>query len=378
MKTFPILYKRAQTGAPQQWQIFVEGHSFYTVAGQVGGVLTKAVPTVCEGKNIGRANETTPEQQAIAEAMSRHQKKLDTGHVLSLDEIDNEMAYFEPMLAKIFEDEKHKIDWKKGVLVQPKLDGIRGVIEKHRCTTRNGKQHKAIPHILNALVSAFEEDPDMILDGECYNHDLHDDFNKISSLIRKQKPSAADLRESAELAQYHCYDAPRIAGLEQDAPFIDRYRALKKVIESLHVSCIKLVPILWAYSEEEVRKHHDTFVAQGYEGAIVRLPYSVYKNSRSECLLKLKVFTDDEFIIERIDTGRGLKSDMACTVHCTTKSGEPFDATIKAPHAVLKAMLKCKEKYVGKTCTIRYFGLTPDKLIPRFPYMVDIDRWVYE
>ena len=77
MKEFPIIYKRATTGAAQQWQIIVDGNQFFTRAGQWGGVITESARTTCEGKNIGRANETSPEEQALAEATSKHNKKLE-------------------------------------------------------------------------------------------------------------------------------------------------------------------------------------------------------------------------------------------------------------------------------------------------------------
>lgn len=380
MKSFPIIYKRATTGAAQQWQIFVEGNQFWTEAGQVGGAITKSAPTTCEGKNIGRANETSPEEQALFEANSKHNKKLEKGYFLTLDAIDDTRKYFEPMLAKIYADEKHKLNWDMGVIVQPKLDGIRAIITKDGATTRNGKEHKAIPHILKALEPLFKQDETLILDGEIYNHDLHDDFNKISSVVRKQKPTAADLEESAKLAQFHCYDAPRIGKMDQEYPFATRYEAMQKLLERVWDNYIQIVPNLLASNEAEVQECHDKFLARGYEGAIIRDRMAGYVNKRSDKLLKFKVFQDDEFVIEWIDCGRGLKADMAATVHCTfPKNGEPFDPTIKAPHDVLKNMWINKDKYVGKTCTVRYFGITPgDKGVPRFPYMIDIDRWTYE
>ena len=54
--------------------------------------------------------------------------------------------------------------------------------------TRNGKQIDSIPHILESLKDFFKKNPYAILDGELYNHDLRDNFNKITSLVRKQTP----------------------------------------------------------------------------------------------------------------------------------------------------------------------------------------------
>ena len=65
-------------------------------------------------------------------------------------------------------------------------------------------------HILEDLKPFFDTYPeDAILDGELYNHDLRDDFEKIISLVRKQKPTADDRAESKKLVQFHCYDYAR-------------------------------------------------------------------------------------------------------------------------------------------------------------------------
>lgn len=378
LKKLPTLYKQTKTCATQVWTIFVDGDSFYTESGQLSGKMTRSSPTVCVGKNIGKANETTPEEQAEAEAQAKWEKKLSGAYKESLDDIEDGASYFEPMLAKKFEDEKHKIDWKIGATVQPKYDGIRAIITKDGATTRNGKEHKSIPHILKALEPIFKNDPSLILDGEIYNHELHEDFNKIASVVRKTKPTKEDLEESAKLAQFFCYDAPRIAGLSQKAPFVERYKEMKKVLEKINNDCIKVVPNLTANSEEEVKKCHDSFVSDGYEGIIVRISNAPYVNKRSDKLLKFKVFDTDEFTIEGVLAGKGNKSQMAGSVELHSKSGEYFTSNIKAPHDVLTNMLKNSKKYIGKVCTVRYFGLTPDKEIPRFPYVIDMDRWTYE
>ena len=377
MKTFDILYKKAKTGATQSWQIFVDGDSFYTEAGQVGGVITKSVPTICEVKNEGRANATTVEEQAVAEAKAKHQKKLDTGYYTDINDIDKGTSYFEPMLAAKFSEEKDKIKWDEGVTVQPKLDGIRAIITADGATTRKGKKHMCIPHILEALKPLFVKDPNLILDGEVYNHEYHDDFNAICSLVRKTKPVFEDLILSQEFGQFHCYDCPQIGNLTQEDPFIERYNAMRELLGSVPGTCVHVVPNLGAKSESDVKLCHDEFVSQGYEGIIVRINSSPYQNKRSDYLLKYKIFDDDEFVIEDLEEGDGGASGMAAKIIIHTKDGVLCKPNIKATHKVKRSMWRHKKEYIGKTCTVRYFGVTKDGSL-RFPYMVDIDRWLYE
>ena len=377
IKTFPILYKRSATGSPQQWQIFAEGNSYRTEAGQVGGVITGSLPSYCKGKNIGKANATTDEEQAYAEAASKHKKKLDSGYFENLESIDNE-TFFKPMLAKKYFEEKHKIDWKTGVFVQSKTDGVRAIITKDGATTRTGLKHVAIPHILKALAPVFEKYPDTILDGELYNHQFRDNFNKLVSLVRKTKPTKEDLEESEKYVQFYCYDAPVIFDYGQSAPFTVRYDSYMKLLGELNHPYIKIVPCVKVYSDADVIKQHIELVSNGYEGAIIRIPNGVYSNKRSDKLLKLKHFDTDEYIIHGVVEGEGNKAGMAGTIHSYTKEGRPFDPNIKAPHSVLIDLWKQRESLIGRTCTVRYFGLTPDDLIPRFPYVIDIDRWKFE
>jgi hypothetical protein len=117
----PILYKRTKTGAIQQWCIVVEDNAFYTVEGQLDGVLTTSKPTVCAGKNVGKANQTTNQEQALAEAKARHKKKLETGYTENIKNIDNCRTYFEVQLAHKYNDYKDEV--KFPAIVQPKIDG---------------------------------------------------------------------------------------------------------------------------------------------------------------------------------------------------------------------------------------------------------------
>jgi len=85
-----------------------------------------------------------------------------------------------PMLA--YPVNKKPIDYSKPVFVQPKLDGVRCVIQydfvnrKVTAYSRTGKEWKNIRHIEDQLTAFFAIYPTVILDGELYNHDLRDNF----------------------------------------------------------------------------------------------------------------------------------------------------------------------------------------------------------
>src|SRR6478736_5277205 len=123
----PTLYARTNTGAIQEWTVEIDGDSYRTIHGQVNGKLQTTEWTVCITTNEGRANERTPDQQAIFEAQAMWQKKIDGGAFEDVADIDNE-TFVEPMLAKKWEDRKSKV--KFPLFCQPKLDGLRAVISR--------------------------------------------------------------------------------------------------------------------------------------------------------------------------------------------------------------------------------------------------------
>jgi DNA ligase-1 len=363
------MYKRNTNGSINQWQIIVNGDSFYTEEGQVGGVISQSKPTKCIAKNVGRANWTTAEEQAIAEATAKIKKQKEKGYKEDINNVDTAVDYPPCMLAHKFIDREKEV--KYPCLIQPKLDGHRCITRDNKPWTRGHKQHKCIPHIMESLAPIFEKYPDMILDGEIYSHELCNDFNRICSLIKKTKPTYEDLEDAEHLLRYYVYDAPRIGPYTEKDNFLDRYNMLKEVLKD--VQYIEIVPTYIVNSRKEIDEYHTKFLADGYEGIMIRINGS-YEDKRSKNLLKLKIFDDDEFIINGIIEGKGNKTGMAATVECISKSGEPFAPNIKGPHSLLKKIWNNKEYYIGKKCTVRYFGLSSDKFIPRFPYVIDMDR----
>ena len=367
IKHFPTLYKLSKTGKPQQWTIIVEDESYYTLAGQVGGIITKSKPTICAGKNIGKSNETTDHEQVVLEAQSKWQKQIDKGYHKNIDDIDKGTSYFEPQLAHKYKDYKHKLSFP--LLCSMKIDGLRMIATKYGLTTRNGKPFNSCPHIHKILKPLFDEHPDWVIDGEIYSDDIP--FEKIVSLTRKKDPTTEDLLESEQICQYWIFDGVID---DKNAGFTDRFDIIKKEINKLIGTSKSLIFVenIKVNNHKEIELLHDEFVANGKEGAMIRIPDSPYENKRSKNLLKLKQFLDDEFIIVDVIEGIGNRSGMAGNIVCKMKDGRTFGASIKGGVEVNKDLLINKDKYIGKITTIRYQALTEDGL-PRFPICINID-----
>jgi len=84
----PVLYSRTSTGAVQTWEIEIFDNKYRVTTGQSDGKKTVSLWTVCSPKNIGRANMTSPDEQAESEARAKWKKKLESGYKEHVKDID--------------------------------------------------------------------------------------------------------------------------------------------------------------------------------------------------------------------------------------------------------------------------------------------------
>ena len=396
MSELKTLYKVDSIGKIRQWTIKTNNDTFWTEQGQVGGKIVVNKPTTTVPKNVGRSNATSAVEQAIAEANAKWTKQTDKGYVERPEDV-HKITLYTPMLAQKFEDRLNELTFP--LYTQPKLDGIRCITYLQDgelvAKTRAGKPLESIPHILEELESFFAENPDAVLDGELYNHDLKNDFNKIISLVRKQKPvrSASDtdksfdkklakfeeaLSEAKDKVQYWIYDAPRIGDYTESELFSVRFYDLAGPMANFFhqrtrgqklTSSLVAVPTYECSNFDEVDEYYNEFMSEGYEGQMVRVDFA-YENKRSKKLLKRKDFTDSEYLVIGIDEGDGNRAGTAKHLVCKDESnGKVFNSNIKGTHEYLAEILENKDYYIGQQATIKYFELTPDG-IPRFPYAI--------
>ena len=371
MKTLPTLYKKDVSGRIRQITFFIDGNTFWAEHGLKGGVLIKDNPTVCESKNVGRVNSTTPEEQAEAEAQSRWQKKRDTGYFDKIEDV-NKLAYFKPMLAHKWEDHGQKLIFDaETVLVQPKLDGIRCLTrwedDEIVCRSRNGKEIVPVNRIRVELKNKLPNN--VVLDGELYNHDLKDDFNEIVSLVRKTKPKIEDIKKCSSLIEYHVYDC--FFTDSPDLGYKDRMALLRDVMPfSLPLKLVDTQELDTVDREEDLYNLYRLYLDQGYEGQMVRAD-SKYEQKRSKSLLKRKEFKDDEFEVIDVEEGRGKRSGMAATLKMKTHDGNIFDGAIKGKDKFRVGALENKDEIIGKKAHVRFFEYT-EYGVPRFPVVHSI------
>ena len=363
------IYKSTKGGKVQEWTIEVVGNKYRTISGQTDGKKVTNEWTVVYGKNEGRANATTDKEQCMKEAVAKRTKKLESGYFENIKHI-HKQQYFEPMLAAKWEDYKNKVEYP--LYSQPKLDGIRCIVTKDGMFSRNGKPIISAPHIYEAFKEVFKLKPDFIFDGELYADKFANDFNAIVSLVKKTKPTADDLKQSAKNIQYHVYDFPSM-----DKLFGARMIGLQTLTKMFDLpKCIVIVETILLQSEGAVMREYERLVDKGYEGQILRVD-APYENKRSKNLLKHKSFVDEEYIIKDIVEGEGNRTGTAGYFVFETEDGKTFKSNVKGTWEETEEMLKNRKKLIGKSATVKYFNLTPDG-IPRFPYVINIDRESYE
>lgn len=373
-KVYSKIFKKTQTDATQVWWMEQNNNSFTSHFGQIDGAITVSEPTTVYGKNIGKKNETSDIEQATLEIESQYKKKLAQGNYKeSIEDIDTN-NYFKPMLANKYKEKPvtQKMINEGVVFSEIKIDGIRCIINKLGMFSREGKPIVSCPHIYEVLKPVLEKNPDLIIDGELYNHELKDNFNKIISLTRQSKPTQDDLDKSEKVIKYYIYDF----GFK-DKKYTERMKEGLLAV-SLYAKPFKYLEYV-SYTKVTSFEHLDELYAQyledGYEGQMVRIDEKRYENKRTNQLLKRKEFIDDEFEIIEILEGKGNRSNMAGKINYKMPNGKTFESGIKGGVDFYKQIWSEKDEYVGGQGTVRFFNYTPEDSEgiggkPRFPVTV--------
>lgn len=348
MVKLPKLYKKTNNKKVEEWEVGVSDGKIPIITVEWGysdGQKQIKETQIKQGKNIGRANQTTPYEQACSEAQSKWNKQKDKGYSESLNE-----RVFRPMLAKSFDKDGSKI--KFPAYSSYKMDGVRLCIslqgKKLRYNSRNNKPFKVLPDILDTYLQFLPEG--IILDGEIMAG--KSDFQKVISAIKRDKPSS-----DSQLAEFHIFDMYDYN--QPNLKFTDRLDWLdKNVVVS---DKIKLVDQILTTDEEHMMRLHSKFVAEGYEGLMVRNKDSLYEvDKRSFGLQKVKTFKEEDFQIIDVEEDKNGEAVFICL----TEEGLEFRCKIEGTSEERQSYLD--GNFIDKMLSIKFFEYTNDG-IPRFP-----------
>jgi len=383
MSTFPILHGEATTGKTKVWSIRAFEQDgvgvIETSHGYLDGKMQTNQKIISQGKNLGKKNATTAVQQAVSEAKSLWVKKKESGYaetVATAEEVEKEEDADTsttlrgkgiddtiplPMLAHEYTKRGKTDIFQKGCYVQPKLDGTRcvGVVGKGLFS----RNRKAYPHLDHIVAELATLSPGLVLDGELYSDTLT--FQEVVGIVKKETLKKGD-EEKQVAIKYHVYD------VMNGEPYERRLAMLVSLFSENQFQHLVLVPTKVSVSEDQMKEQHAAFVADGYEGIMLRTKNGLYKHSRSVDLLKYKEFFDAEYEIVGYEQGVGLED--GCVIwRCRTAEGGVFMCRPRGTREERQELFLRGEEYVGKRLTVRYQELTSSDLkVPRFPVGISV------
>jgi len=375
MASFPELNGEATTGKAKMWSVRVLDRDncgvIETTYGYIDGKKQINEKIINEGKNIGKKNETTPLEQAINEARSSWVKKKESGYtavgIEDGDADDDEGVEnvtkgnrgkgidedaLSPMLAHDYNKRGKSIHFP--CFVQRKFDGTRCV--GMPCKGLYSRNKKRYPH-LDHIVKEIDKLPaSIILDGELYSDTLT--FQEIVGIVKRETLKKGDDEKQIQI-KFHIYD------IVNGMPYEQRYANLQMLFNKYKFKHLVLVKTDICESEENMKELHAQYVAEGFEGIMLRNKCGLYKNSRSCDLQKYKEFFDTE--CEIVDYKQGEGQEEGCVIWiCKTSEGKLFSCRPRGTRQEREELYTNGKKYIGKQLTIRYQEKTDDGLL-RFP-----------
>jgi ATP-dependent DNA ligase len=376
VSSFPELYKIDKLGRTSMWRIYVIDDEYFRESGIKGGKVKQYAPVRAVPKNVGRANETTGNNQALFEAYSEWKHKKDQLYTEGVNETEKTGAVedatvgnrLRPMLAEKWTERKKYAKFPGAT--SPKLDGVRVMIYKNSngdivMVSRLGKEYQHMNGIREEAHRVIEQF-DVVLDGELYSHNIP--FNAISGAVRSQnKPSKFD-----DVLEYYVFDL-WVPG-NPSMPYKERMDLLRKVCGVGSFKRIRFLFYETVNDENEISRKHTDYVAQGYEGLIFRNLDGQYKlGRRVNDLMKYKEFEDKEFEVVDVIEGSGTEAGAAIFVCVTDDGKDRFNVRPRGSIEKRRQQLKKKNNYIGKRLTVRYQPLTREDVLPRFPVGIKFD-----
>lgn len=364
LHTTDLLVAKTTQGHAKFWQGFVadtgEDIVTYSKAYQekMPGVPMSQIQStnkVIKGKNIGRANETTPTAQAILEIEANAKRKMDKGYHVNGEAAPKKLPL--PMLAHNYEKRSHNIEWP--CFLQPKLDGVRMLFDGKRGWSRQGKDFitEVIQHLQCDLPEGIVLDGELMLDHNDYT------FQETMKIVKKYRG------DDAPKLEYHVYDI-----VDETKTFQERHELLNQTWRALQEAspiAIHWVTTTEAVDEKGMHHWHGIWTEEGYEGIMLRNRDALYTpGHRSTGLQKYKHFIDDEYEIVNVMQGQAKEEGCAIFV-CKTPAGSLFNVRPKGTVAERREMYDNRTELVGQMLTVKYQNLSDDG-IPRFPVGIAI------
>lgn len=350
---FKLLYGKDKKGGYKVWSVEVVNDEIIILHGKEGGKQTEKREKV-EGKNIGRANETTPYMQALLEATSKINKQFDKGYREEKESLE-ELPLL-PMLAHDYLKQGHRI--KFPCIGSPKLDGVRCLAirtEDEVFLMSRGGKYYTVPHVQEELM-------EIMVVGEVYDGELFVHGWVLEDIVSASKK----ISDKTQHLMYYIFDTVN------DKPYKDRVEDMyNDRVDSTR--SIDILTYTTVKDEEDMKRQHKWYVSQGYEGIMLRNYDGMYESGkRSADLQKFKIFLDEEFKITDIVEDKNGNAvfevwDEVAQAHFNVTYGD-FEQR--------KYQLANKHLFIGKYLNVKFQTRYKESRLPQFPcgqYIRDCD-----
>lgn len=324
-----ILYKKSRVGKILIWTIWVEpqgdsGHpEIWIEFGQVDGKLQTTFDIISEGVNVGKANETTPLEQAGLMMERKITKQREEGYRDTIKEaqavqtidwdkrLPKNLCFYKPKNS-IDAKKIAKLEKEKRLLMSVKYDGMCYIVRKSKelgveiYSRRMELETDKFPH----LISGFNKMPNgTILLGEMTysgNKDHMKDFKVVTQICRsKEAEKAIRRQEEFGKVSYRIFDMAfaNHKCLLTSEQYLRRYGKISDLVESIGSDYIKKVHMLYTSHTEALQYVRDNKL----EGLVIYDANGIMKENeaftwngkshRPGVLWKSKPKYEDDFII---------------------------------------------------------------------------------
>lgn len=270
-------------------------------------------------------------------------------------------------------------------LIQPKLNGYRGVMMEEPITTGEGmfelqdidvtikskEGHEyVLPHITSKAAKYKELfSNDLAYDGEIYCHGkLISELKRCIPFRKSNSNNVSHPSDDPLLTSYVIFDLPI-----PDVSQTDRDAMLGEIagdygipilslddLGSIHNYEIYILETQTVYSDDDVVKYRDKCISLGFEGCVVRDMNSEYHfGGRHKTMMKAKKYKLSEFIIEDIVLVN--KDDRRTYINFILRNDTnnlTFESNPEGNESIRQDYLNNKESYIGKTATVKYYERT--------------------
>lgn len=228
-----------------------------------------------------------------------------------------------------------------------KLDGIRAFWNGEQLFTRTGKPIIAPEWFTQGL-------PKEKLDGELWAGRGH--FSQVQRTVLDQKPDEDDWKN----IQYMAFD------LVESGTYDRRYQHLQRIVSRSNNQYLALVKQSPIDSTAFLYQNLQSVETKMGEGIMLRKIKSHYQGGRTDDLLKLKSFQDDEATVIGYKPGKGKNLNRTGSLYVEWKDGKRFYIG-----SGLTNELRNTPPALGEKVTFRFNGYTRSGL-PRFARFIHV------